>query len=448
MLSNMSREEQLEFIRETIEQQDIKFILLQLVDIMGAVKSITLPVTQLDKIISNEIMFDGSSIDGFARIEESDMYLYPDLSTFLVMPWRAEDYGIARFICDVYTPDDKPFIGCPRGVLRRAVEEAKKLGLTFYVGPEPEFYLFEKDENGNPILESSDRAGYFDMAPIDRGEDVREIISLALQESGFEVEAAHHECGAGQHEIDFKYGDVLKTADRIMTFRYIVRRISDDLGLFASFMPKPVQNMAGSGMHINMSLFKDGENIFYDPEAKNMLSDEAVHFVGGLIEHVKGYTAITNPLVNSYKRLVSGYEAPVYIAWSHKNRSPLVRVPAKRGTSTRVELRSPDPACNPYLAMAVVLIAGLDGMKKKTEPPKSVIGNIYEMDMKERTEKHIEALPKTLYEAIIELEKNELIKDVLGEHITEKFINAKTREWDRFRKTVHPWEIEEYLRVF
>lgn len=448
MLKNKNREEQIEIIKKSIDENNIKFIVLQLVDIMGTVKSITLPTSQIEKVLSNEIMFDGSSIDGFARIEESDMYLYPDLSTFLILPWKTEEYGIARFICDVYTPDDKPFIGCPRGVLKRTLEEAKKLGFEFFVGPEPEFYLFEKDEKGNPILESSDAAGYFDMAPIDRGEDVREIISLALQDAGFEVEAAHHEGGAGQHEIDFKYSDALQTADNIMTFRYIVRRISDDLGIFASFMPKPVEDMAGSGMHVNMSLFKDGKNIFYDPEAKNMLSDDAVNFIGGLLSHAKEYTAITNPLINSYKRLVPGYEAPVYIAWSHKNRSPLVRVPAKRGSSTRVELRSPDPACNPYLALSVILAAGLDGMKNKIEPPKSVAGNIYEMDLEERNEKHIDSLPKTLYEAVSYFEESEMMKNVLGDHISEKFITAKLKEWNRFRKAVHPWEIEEYLRSF
>lgn len=446
-LSTKTREEQILLIKKAIEEKNIKFIVLQLVDIMGAVKSITLPVSQLEKVLSNEIMFDGSSIDGFARIEESDMYLYPDLSTFLVLPWKAHDYGIARFICDVYTPDEKPFIGCPRGVLKKAIEEAREMGYEFFVGPEPEFYLFNKDEKGNPLLESDDKAGYFDMAPLDKGEDVREMIAIALEEAGFEVEASHHECGAGQHEIDFKYSDALNTADNIMTFRYIVKRISDNLGLFASFMPKPVEELAGSGMHLNMSLFKDGKNIFFDPDAKNMLSDEAVNFIGGLLEHANGYTAVTNPLVNSYKRLVPGYEAPVYIAWSHKNRSPLVRVPAKRGTSTRVELRSPDPACNPYLALAVVLAAGLDGMKKKTEPPKAVFGNIYEMGLEEREEKEIESLPMTLFDAIKNLKEDGLMIDVLGSHVSEKFIQAKLGEWDNYRKAVHQWEIDKYMKA-
>lgn len=447
-LQKMNRDQQIMAIKDAIEDENVRFIVLQLTDIMGAAKSIILPISQIEKILSNETMFDGSSIDGFARIEESDMYLYPDLSTFLVLPWKAcNGYGIARIICDVYSPDEKPFEGCPRQVLRKALEEAKNMGYEFFVGPEPEFYIFDRDEKGNAILENNDKAGYFDMAPLDKGEEVREHISLALEEAGFEVEAAHHECGPGQHEIDFKYADALGTADNIMTFKYIVRKISDDLGLFASFMPKPVEGIAGSGMHLNMSLFKDGKNIFFDPEAKNSLSDEAVYFIGGLLKHSKAITAVTNPIVNSYKRLVPGYEAPVYIAWSHKNRSPLVRVPAKRGTSTRVELRSPDPACNPYLALAAVLKAGLDGIKNKIEPPKAIAGNIYEMDLEERLEKSIDSLPISLYEAIEEFSKSEIIKDALGKHVTEKFITAKLDEWDSYRKAVHHWEIEEYLRA-
>lgn len=447
-LQQMDREQQIATIKESINKNSIRFIVLQLTDILGTAKSITLPISQLEKVLSNETMFDGSSIDGFARIEESDMYLYPDLSTFLVLPWKGSNgYGIARIICDVYNPDEKPFEGCPRQVLRKVIKEAHDMGYEFYVGPEPEFYVFDKDEKGNAILENNDKAGYFDMAPLDKGEEVREYISLALEDAGFEVEASHHECGPGQHEIDFKYGDALRTADNIMTFKYIVRKIADDLGLFASFMPKPVEGIAGSGMHLNMSLFKDGKNIFFDPNAKNSLSDEAVYFIGGILEQAKSITSITNPIVNSYKRLVPGYEAPVYIAWSHKNRSPLIRVPAKRGTSTRVELRSPDPACNPYLALAVVLKAGLDGIRRKTEPPKAIAGNIYDMDLEERLDKHIDSLPISLYEAIVELTKSDIIKEALGKHVTEKFISAKLDEWDSYRKAVHTWEIEKYLKA-
>jgi len=348
-----NREEQIEYIKGVIKAKNVRFIVLQIADILGFAKSTTLPVNQLDKILNNEIMFDGSSIDGFARIEESDMYLYPDLSTFTILPWPTlNGYTIARMICDVYTPDGKPFEGCPRYVLKQALKRAEELGYTFYVGPEPEFYIFNLDEKGNPILENIDKAGYFDMAPVDKGETVREAITVALEKLGFEVEASHHECGPGQYEIDFKYADALTTADNIMTFKYVVKKIADDFGLFATFMPKPVEGIAGSGMHLNMSLFKDGKNIFYDESKENKLSDEAMYFIGGVLKHAKSFTAVTNPIVNSYKRLVSGFEAPVNIAWSEKNRSPLIRVPAKRGLSTRIELRSPDPSCNPYLALA------------------------------------------------------------------------------------------------
>lgn len=441
------KEQELE-IKNIVEDQNIKFIILQLTDIMGASKSITLPVSQLDKILNNEVMFDGSSIDGFARIEESDMYLYPDLSTFLVMPWESCDgHSLARLICDVYTPDGKPFEGCPRYRLKKSLEKAKEMGLEFYVGPEPEFYIFERDENGNPVLDQSDKAGYFDVSPLDKGEEVRLAISIALEKAGFEVEAAHHECGPGQHEIDFKYSDALNVADNIMTFKYIVMKIAAEHGVFATFMPKPVSNIAGSGMHLNMSMFKNGENLFYNKNAKNELSDEAVYFIGGILENAKAITAITNPTVNSYKRLVPGYEAPVYIAWAHKNRSPLVRVPAKRGKSTRVELRSPDPSCNPYLALAVTLTVGIDGMNKLIEPNKSVRGNIFDMSEEERIERKVDVLPMSLKEAIDELKKSDIVKETLGNHIVEKFTSAKEAEWDSFRKTVHNWEIEEYIRV-
>src|SRR5690606_21419727 len=303
------------------------------------------------------------------------------------------------------------------------------------------------DEKGNPILENIDKAGYFDMAPVDKGETVREAITVALEKLGFEVEASHHECGPGQYEIDFKYADALTTADNIMTFKYVVKKIADDFGLFATFMPKPVEGIAGSGMHLNMSLFKDGKNIFYDESKENKLSDEAMYFIGGILKHAKSFTAVTNPIVNSYKRLVSGFEAPVNIAWSEKNRSPLIRIPAKRGLSTRIELRSPDPSCNPYLALAVVLTAGLDGIINKIPAPEPVNRNIYEMDLEEKTQRHIEALPRSLYEALEELSKSELIKGALGKHVTSKFMTAKMKEWQSYASKVHRWELEQYLRT-
>ncbi len=443
------RDEQITYIQNTIKERNVRFIILQIADILGSVKSTTMPVSQIEKILNNEVMFDGSSIDGFARIEESDMYLHPDLSTFIVLPWKTHNgYTTARMICDVYTPDGKPFGGCPRYVLKRALEKAKSMGYTFHVGPEPEFYMFNVDEKGNPVLENNDKAGYFDMAPMDKGESVREAITIALEGLGFEVEASHHECGPGQHEIDFKYSDALTTADNIMTFKYVVKKVADDFGLFASFMPKPVEGIAGSGMHINMSLFKEEHNIFFDESKESGLSEEAMYFIGGLLENVKGFTAITNPLVNSYKRLVSGFEAPVNIAWSEKNRSPLIRIPAKRGSSTRVELRNPDPSCNPYLALATALTAGLNGIENKTLPPEPVNRNIYEMCQEERQEKHIEALPKSLYEAITELSRNEIIKEALGNHVTSKYILGKLKEWEEYTAKVHKWEIEQYLRAY
>jgi len=439
----------MKYIRDAVEESNIKFIVLQIADILGAAKRITLPVSQLEKIFKNEVMFDGSSIDGFTRIEESDMYLYPDLSTFVILPWKTHTGATAaRMICDVYMPDGKPFEGCPRYILKKAIERAEEKGLTFYVGPEPEFYIFNLDHKGNPVLENDDKAGYFDMAPLDKGEEVRETIVTALEGLGFEVEASHHECGPGQHEIDFKYADALTTADNIVTFRYVVRKIADDLGLFASFMPKPVAGIAGSGMHINMSLFRGEENIFFDPSTKNQLSDEATYFVGGLLQHAKGFTAITNPLVNSYKRLVPGFEAPVYIAWSEKNRSPLIRVPAKRGLSTRIELRNPDPACNPYLALAVALTAGLEGIDNKIAPTNPVNRNIFDMESYERIEHDIESLPGNLLDAVNEFKKSEVVTSTLGKHITEHYVSAKMKEWDNYRIKVHQWEIDEYLRAY
>ena len=445
--ASINQEEQEKKIRSLIKEKNVRFIVLQIADILGSAKSTTLPVNQIDKVLNNEIMFDGSSIDGFTRIEESDMYLYPDLSTFSLLPWPTlNGYTVARMICDVYTPDGKPFEGDPRYVLKRAIKKAEEMGYTFNVGPEPEFYIFKKDEKGDPVFESKDKAGYFDMAPMDKGESVREAITVALENLGFEVEAAHHECGPGQHEIDFKYADALRTADNIMTFKYVVKKIADDLGLFATFMPKPVAGIAGSGMHLNMSLFKDGENIFYDEHKENKLSDEALYFIGGILKHARGLAAITNPIVNSYKRLVSGFEAPVNIAWSEKNRSPLIRIPAKRGASTRIELRNPDPSCNPYLALAVTLTAGLDGIINRIEPPEPINRNIYEMCAEEIKENHIEALPKNIYEAIMELSNDELIKEALGSHVTNKFITAKLKEWKSYTSKVHQWELEQYLR--
>jgi len=435
-------------ILEKAKEMDVQFIRLQFTDIFGVLKNVAITIHQLEKALDGELMFDGSSIEGFVRIEESDMYLKPDPDTFGIFPWRPQQGSVARLICDVYNPDGTPFEGCPRNTLKRTIAEAKELGYTMNVGPEAEFFLFHTDEQGRPTLETHDKAGYFDLTPVDHGESARRDMVLTLQEMGFEVEASHHEVAPGQHEIDFKYDEALKTADNISTFKYVVRTLAQRHGLHASFMPKPVFGINGSGMHANQSLFKNGENVFYDSNGKLELSQEAYYYLGGLIKHARGMAAITNPTVNSYKRLVPGYEAPVYIAWSAKNRSPLIRIPAKRGASTRIELRNPDPACNPYLAVAVMLKAGIDGIKNKITPPASVDLNIYDMTAAQREEIGIGSLPGSLIESLDELKKDEIVMAALGDHIAKRFIEAKELEYEKYRVQVHQWEIDNYLTMF
>ncbi|MDD6338933.1 MAG: type I glutamate--ammonia ligase [Butyrivibrio sp.] len=443
-MAHYTREDIIKFV----EENDVEFIRLQFTDIFGILKNVAIPKSQLNKALDNQMMFDGSSIDGFARIEESDMYLRPDLDSFVVFPWRPQTGKVARLICDVYKTDGTPFEGDPRHLLKKAVAKAAEMGYTFNVGPECEFFLFNMDENGAPTTDSMDRAGYFDLGPNDLGENARRDIVLTLEDMGFEIEASHHECAPAQHEIDFKYGEAIKTADSIMTFKLAVKTIAQRHGLHATFMPKPKENMCGSGMHINMSLEKDGVNVFADENGENGLSREAYHFIAGLMEHVNAITAITNPLVNSYKRLVPGYEAPVYIAWSAKNRSPLIRIPASRGKGTRVELRCPDPSANPYFALAVCLMAGLDGIERKLEPCNSVDVNIYELTKKQKKEMGIESLPETLYDAVKALEKDSYLVDFLGEETAEKYIDAKKKEWKEYKIKVSQWEIDEYLYKF
>ena len=426
----------------------VKFIRLQFTDIFGVLKNVAITIEQLEKALDGELMFDGSSIHGFTRIEESDMYLRPDLKTFVVFPWRPREGGVARLICDVYNPDGTPFAGDPRYALKKVLAEAAEMGYTMQVGPELEFFMFHVDKDGKPTLETHDDAGYFDLAPVDLGENARRAMVLTLEEMGFEIEASHHEVAPGQHEIDFKYSDALDVADKILTFKMVVRSTAQRHGMHATFMPKPIFGINGSGMHMNQSLFIDGKNAFYDPSTPDQLSETAKHYIGGLIRHARSFAAITNPTVNSYKRLVPGYEAPVYIAWSGRNRSPLIRIPAKRGSSTRVELRNPDPACNPYLAIAAALKAGLDGIKNKIQPPPPTDLNIYHMTEADRSGLGIASLPGSLEEALFELSNNDVIKSVLGDHIYEKFIEAKTVEWDSYRVKVHPWEVEAYLTKF
>ncbi len=435
-------------IIELVRDEDVEFIRLQFTDMFGSFKNMAITASQLEKALDNECMFDGSSIEGFARIEESDMYLYPDLSTFEIFPWRPQQGKVARLICDVYRPNQRPFEGDPRYILKCALDEAARLGYKFEVGPECEFFLFHTDENGMPTTLTHEQAGYFDLGPLDLGENARRDIVLTLEDMGFVIEASHHEVAPAQHEIDFRYDEALATADNIMTFKLAVKTIAKRHGLHATFMPKPKFGINGSGMHINMSLSKDGKNVFADPSDALGLSSTAYYFIGGIMKHMKGMTAITNPLVNSYKRLVPGYEAPVYLAWSATNRSPLIRIPAVRGEGTRIELRCPDPSANPYLALAVCLRAGLDGIAGQILPPKSVDCNIFALTEEEKKELNIEAIPGTLIEAVNELEKDEFIQSVLGRHVSGKYIRAKKEEWADYRSQVTDWEISQYLNRF
>ncbi len=431
-----------------IEEEDVEFIRLQFTDMFGMFKNVAITSSQLEKALDNQCMFDGSSIDGFVRIEESDMYLHPDLDTFQIFPWRPQRGKVARLICDIYRPDGNPFEGDPRHILKKVISQAESMGYVLEVGPECEFFLFHIDDNGMPTTLSHEKAGYFDMGPVDLGENARRDMVLTLEEMDFEIEASHHEVAPAQHEIDFKYGPALQTADNIMTFKLAVKTIAKRHGLHATFMPKPKHGVNGSGMHINMSLARNGKNVFVDKSDPEGLSQEAYWFIGGLMEHMKGITAITNPLVNSYKRLVPGYEAPVYIAWSGTSRSPLIRIPASREENTRVELRSPDPTANPYLALAVSLAAGLDGIKRQVQPPASVNQNIHEMSRADKRAADIQILPTDLQEALGELEKDEFIVQVLGEKTAETYIHAKKAEWQQYTEQVTAWEQEQYLYKF
>ncbi len=440
----LTRDEILTIARE----EGVKFIRLQFTDLTGQLKNVAITVEQLPKALDGELMFDGSSIEGFVRIEESDMYLRPDPDTFVILPWQQRDGGSARLVCDVYSSDGTPFSGCPRGQLKRMLELAARQGYTMNCGPEAEFFLFHTNNDEAPTLHTHDQGDYFDLAPTDRGETARQEMVLRLEEMGFSVEASHHEGAPGQHEIDFEYSDALTTADNLATFKYIVRLIAQRHGLYATFMPKPLTSLAGSGMHTHISLFKKDKNAFYDPAAGDGLSETARGFMAGLLEHARAYTVVTCPLVNSYKRLVPGYRAPVDIAWSYRNRSPLVRIPARRGTGTRVELRNPDPSCNPYLAFGVILRAGLDGIQRKVSLPEPVDTNIYNMTAAEKKARGIERLPESLYQAVQELDRSSLIKEALGEHIYNRFREGRMKEWEDYRIQVHEWEVKQYLARF
>jgi glutamine synthetase len=427
------------------EQEEIRFLRLQFTDILGTNKNVEVPRGQFEKALDGEIMFDGSSIEGFVRIEESDMLLRPDLSTFAIFPWSSAEGRVARVICDVTLPDGGDFEGCPRTVLRTVTARAAEAGYTSMLGPEAEFFLFQRDHEGAPTTRTHDRAAYFDLAPIDRGEQCRRSIVNTLESMGFEVEAAHHEVAPGQHEVDFKYDEAVATADKIATLKLVVRKVATDYDLHATFMPKPLDDVNGSGMHTHQSLFAGERNAFHDPDGELELSTVGRHYIGGLLSHAKGICAVTSPLVNSYKRLVPGYEAPTNIVWSERNRSPLVRVPARRGLGTRVELRSPDPSCNPYLAFAVMLAAGLDGLEQGTDPGPPVNKNIFTMSHREKRRLRIDDLPGDLNEAVRAMKKDPLIRSALGDHVFNHFVEAKLAAWSEYSSTVHPWEVERYL---
>ena len=438
-------------VLDEIEEKGINFLRLQFTDILGVVKNVSIPASQAEKAFDEGIYFDGSSIEGFVRIQESDMRLKPDPETFAVLPWRdKDDGGAARLICDVYnTSTGEPFEGDPRNVLKQALERAEEHGYTVNAAPEPEFFLFEENEDGHATTEPADFGGYFDLAPKDLASDVRRDIIYGLEDMGFEIEASHHEVAEGQYEINFEYDDALSTADNVATFRTVVRAIAAQHDLHATFMPKPIPRINGSGMHTHMSLMEDGENAFHDENDEFNLSDTAHSFLAGILDHAPAITAVTNPTVNSYKRLVPGYEAPVYIAWSDRNRSALIRKPAARiPAASRIEARFPDPSCNPYLALAALINAGIDGIERDLDAPDPVRENIYDFDEQKRQEYGIDVLPTNLGEAIEALENDEVILEGLGPHVGPKFVEAKNEEFDEYLVEVSEWEIDRYLETY
>jgi glutamine synthetase len=437
-------------IRILVQENDVKFIRLQFTDIFGVLKNVAVTASQLEKILSGKCMFDGSSIDGFVRIEESDMFLEPDLDTFVVFPWRPQHGKVARFICDIVNFDGTPFVGSPRYVLKKIINKAKLMGFHMNIGPECEFFLLQTDDNGSPIMKPHDKASYFDLGPADKGENSRREICLTLEDMGFTIESSHHEQAAGQHEVDFRYCEALKAADNLETLKLVVKTVAQRNGYFATFMPKPFNGQNGSGMHINISLSNGEKNIFDDPDDKNGLglSETAYQFLAGVLFHIRGLSLLTNPIVNSYKRTNSGFEAPSYIAWSLANRSPLIRIPSRRGEYTRIEMRNPDTSINPYLAFAGILAAGLDGIEKKMTPPACINGNIYEMTDAQRADLGIEKFTQTLGEAIEAFEKDDILKECLGDHLCTKYIQAKKEEWKEYCNTVNTWEINKYIDIY
>ncbi|MGD8983155.1 MAG: glutamine synthetase family protein [Desulfobacteraceae bacterium] len=436
----------LEDVREIVKDRDISFIQFWFTDVLGVLKSFAITPSELEEGMTEGMGFDGSSIEGFARIQESDMIAKPDPTTFQLVPWRVGDRPVARMFCDILNPDGTSYEGDPRYVFKRLLNKVAEQGYTSYMGPELEYFYF-KDHKYTEII---DEGGYFDSRPLDLGSDLRRDTIFALQSMGIDVEYSHHEVAPSQHEIDLRYDEGLRMADKTQTYRVVVKEIARKHGVYATFMPKPIFGQNGSGMHTHQSLFKGDQNAFYDPKDKYNLSDMAKHYIAGLIHHAPEITAVTNQWVNSYKRLVPGYEAPVYVSWARRNRSTMIRVPMyKPGKekATRIEFRSPDPACNPYLAFAVMLGAGLSGIEKKLELPDPIEEDIFEMNPAERRAHGITDLPGNLYAATLETEKSELVREVLGEHIFNKFIENKKIEWDSYRTHVSQFEIDKYLPV-
>jgi glutamine synthetase len=429
-------------------EREVAFLRLQFTDILGINKNFEVPESQFEKALEGDIRFDGSAIEGFVRIEESDMVLKPDLDTFRILPYDDEGGRVARLLCDIYNPDGSPFVGCPRQTLKRQIARARALQYDVMVGVEAEFYIFQLGTDGKPTTRTHDSGGYFDLTPVDRAEQIRRVIVRDLASMGFEVEGGHHEVAPGQHEIDFRYASALETADNLATFKFIVRNVAYRHGFLATFMPQPIFGQAGSGMHTSHSLFRQGKNSFYDPKAQWELSQVALQYIGGLLKHARGFCAVTNPLVNSYKRLVPGYEAPVHVAWSMRNRSPLIRIPERRDVGTRCELRMPDPAADPYLSLTVQIAAGLDGIERKLTPPDPVNKNIFEMSYRERRHYRIDDLPRDLHEALEYMEKDDVVREALGDHIHERFVEAKQREWQEYIGRVSEWELERYLGLY
>lgn len=443
----MSKTITAEDIKKSVKDNDVRFLRLAFTDINGTSKAVEVPTSQLDKVLTNDIRFDGSSIDGFVRLEESDMVLYPDFSTWAVLPWGDEKGGkIGRLVCSVHKTNGEPFEGDPRNNLKRVLKEMEEMGFSdFDIGFEAEFHLFKLGEDGNWTTEVPDHASYFDMTSDDEGARCRRDIVETLENIGFEVEAAHHEVGDGQQEIDFRFDDALTTADRVQTFKMVVREVARKHGLYATFMAKPVEGQAGNGMHTNMSLFKDGKNVFYDKDGEFHLSDTALYFLNGILEHARAITAIGNPTVNSYKRLIPGFEAPVYISWASKNRSPLVRIPDAEEINTRLEMRSADPTANPYLLLAACLTAGLNGIKEAKKPMDPITSNVFEMSEEERAKRGIKPLPSTLHNAVKAFKADPLIQEALGEHLTQSFIDSKNLEWSKYTQSVSDWERDRYM---